>query len=90
VNTLTHIVLYMENCLSIISRGSHHALQPLANIIIADLYIQPESVFIMYGNCSCDAVKLTAHYDGGVLIVTGMERFTRNGAFKEDPELYLT
>jgi alpha-glucosidase len=79
---------YHANILTARVNGSYHSTAPLANITIAGLASTPQSVHLTVGSRKCSAENLSMQCDdNGVLRITGLERYTADGAWEGDVEL---
>lgn len=77
---------YSNKCLSFTSKGSFHSAPALANIKIAGLHEQPQHASLKIGGKDSNSA-LTTSFDGGVLQISGLDKYTVSGAFEQDFEL---
>ncbi|KAF3049897.1 hypothetical protein E8E11_005491 [Didymella keratinophila] len=78
---------YSNNCLSFTSDGDFHSAPALGNITIAGLHEQPQHASLKSGGKDCDYSELSTSFDGGVLKISGLDKYTSAGAFEHDFEL---
>jgi alpha-glucosidase len=70
--------------------GSYHSDSPLANITIAGLHKEPKVVEFRHDQESLKSASPSFKYVNGTAYITGLEQYTRDGAFEHGFQLSLS
>ena len=82
--------MYADNTLSTSMNGTHATAPPLENVTIAGASCLPSSASLNIAGQPCEVSEISLEYSSGVLYVTGIEKFTPNGAWEGEIEMKLT
>lgn len=72
------------------TNGTYHASSPLTNITIAGLGKEPKGVEFRHDQESLKGASPLVRYVNGTAYITGLEQYTRDGAFEHGFQLSLT
>ncbi|KAM0720338.1 hypothetical protein Q7P37_004474 [Cladosporium fusiforme] len=78
------IFSFSNNTLTITVDGDYSSTAPLSNVTVAGFPTAPTSVCLSVGSQDCNADALSLTSENGSVRVTGLEQFTKDGAWKGD------
>lgn len=71
------------------TNGTYQASSPLTNITIAGLGKEPKVVEFRSDQEAIEGAALLAEYVNGTAYITGLEQYTRDGAFEHGFQILL-
>ncbi|WPG98450.1 Hypothetical protein R9X50_00124000 [Acrodontium crateriforme] len=80
---------YSNSILKTSIQGSYHAAPPLSKVTIAGASCLPKSLSLTISGQPFEAAEIDVVYSGGVVTITGLEKFTPNGAWEGEAEMKL-